>query len=114
VTDVPTAPEVGETFVMVGVTVKITPALATPETVTTTFPVVAPVGTVVLMLVPLHAVAVAVVPLNLTVLVPCVVPKFVPVIVTAAPINPVPGERLVIAGVGRTVNALPLLSTPLA
>ena len=47
VTDVPTAPEVGEKLVMLGVgnTVKLTPLLATPETVTTTFPVAAPVGT---------------------------------------------------------------------
>jgi hypothetical protein len=70
------------------VTVKLTPLLATPPTVTTTFPVVAPVGTGTAMLVALQLVGVPAVPLNVTVLVPCVVPKFVPVIVTAVPIAP--------------------------
>src|SRR5690349_14325219 len=49
---------------------KRTPLLATPETVTTTFPVVAPVGTGTEMLVALQLVGVAVVPLKLTVLEP--------------------------------------------
>jgi hypothetical protein len=70
------------------VTVKLTPLLATPPTVTTTFPVVAPVGTGTAMLVALQLVGVPAVPLNVTVLVLCVVPKFVPVIVTAVPIAP--------------------------
>ena len=39
------------------VTVKLTPLLATPPTVTSTFPVVAPVGTVTTMLVALQLVA---------------------------------------------------------
>ena len=52
------------------ITVKLTALLATPPTVTTTFPVVAPVGTVVVMLVALQLVTVASVPLNVTVLVP--------------------------------------------
>jgi len=55
-----------------------------------------------------------VVPLNLTVLLPWVDPKFAPVIVTAAPTAPVVGERLVILGAGTTVKLEPLLSTPLA
>ena len=43
VTDWPTGPEVGERLVMLGtVTVKFTALLAVPPTVTTTFPVVAP------------------------------------------------------------------------
>jgi hypothetical protein len=70
------------------VTMKFTPPLATPPTVTTTFPVVAPVGTGTAMLVALQLVGVPAVPLNVTVLVPCVVPKFVPVIVTAVPTAP--------------------------
>ena len=47
VTEVPTPPEVGDRLVMLGAveTVKLTPLLATPPTVTTTLPVVAPVGT---------------------------------------------------------------------
>ena len=61
VTAVPTGPDVGERLEMVGplpdpVTVKLTPLLATPPTVTTTFPVVAPLGTVVPMLVALQLV----------------------------------------------------------
>jgi hypothetical protein len=70
------------------VTVKFTPLLATPPTVTTTFPVVAPLGAGTVMLVALQAVGVPAVPLNVTVLVPCVAPKFVPVIVTAVPTDP--------------------------
>src|SRR4029077_17110543 len=48
VTDAPTNPDVGFRLVILGagtVTVKLTPLLATPPTVTTTFPVVAPAGT---------------------------------------------------------------------
>jgi len=70
VTEAPTAPEVRERLVMFGTTVKLTPLLVLLETVTTTFPVVAPVGTVAMILVALQLVAVAAVPLNLTVLVP--------------------------------------------
>jgi hypothetical protein len=40
------------------------------------------------MLVALQLVGVPAVPLNVTVLVPCVVPKFVPVIVTEVPTGP--------------------------
>ena len=113
-TDEPTAPEVGFRVVIVGagvVTVKLTPLLACVPTVTTTLPVAAPLGTVTAMLVLLHEVTAAVVPSNLTVLVPCVVPKFVPVIVTAAPAKPEVGLRLVITGAGvDTVKATPLLA----
>jgi hypothetical protein len=75
---------------MLGVddTVKFTPLVATPPTVTSTLPVVAPVGTDVAMLVALQVVTVAAVPLNVTVLVPCEDPKFVPVIVTGVPTGP--------------------------
>jgi hypothetical protein len=118
VTNVPTAPDVGEMLEMFGVatTVNATPALATLDTVTTTFPVVAPEGTGTTMLVALQHVpqTVAAVPLNLTVLVLWVEPKLVPVIVTESPTSPDVGERLEIAGGCMTVNALPLLSTPLA
>ena len=80
------------------VTVKLTPLLATPPTVTTTLPVVAPAGTGTTMLVSLQLVGVAAVPLNVTVLVPCVAPKFVPVIVTDAPTGPLVGDSCVMAG----------------
>ena len=70
VTEVPTGPDVVERLVMWGVTVKLTPLLAAPDAFTTTFPVVAALGTVTAMLVALHVVTVAPVPLNVTVPVP--------------------------------------------
>jgi len=68
----PTAPEVGDRLVMLGGTrtMKVTPLLGTPLTATTTFPVTAPAGTGVTIDVALQLVGVAVVPLNVTVLVP--------------------------------------------
>jgi hypothetical protein len=86
------------------------PLLATPLAVTTTLPVVAPVGTGATIEVALQLVGVAVVPLNLTV--PWLEPKFVPVIVTDVPTAPDVGERLVMLGAATTVNADPLLPTP--
>jgi hypothetical protein len=69
--------------------VKGDPLLACPPTVTTTLPVVAPAGTVTVMLVVLQELAVpAGVPLKVTVLVPCVAPKFVPVMVIDVPTAP--------------------------
>ena len=79
-------------------TVKFTPLLGCAPTVTTTLPVVAPAGTGAVMLVALHAVGVAVVPLNVTVLVVCVAPKFAPLIVTEVPTDPDIGLRLLIVG----------------
>ena len=70
------------------VTVKVTPLLATPFTVTTIFPVVAPLGTTTTMLVALQLVDTPVVPLNFTVLVPWVVPKPVPVMMIEVPTGP--------------------------
>ena len=98
VTAAPTAPVVIDKLVIAGVTVKFTPLLATFETLTTTFPVVAPLGTVTVMLVDPHVDTVAVVPLNLTVLLPWVEPKFVPVIVTEVPTGPELTDKLVIVG----------------
>jgi len=71
---------------------------------------VAPVGTVATILVVVQLVVVAVVPLNVTVLVPCVAPKPEPVIVTDDPTAPDVGDRL--DTVGLTVNETPLLATP--
>ena len=76
---------------------KLFPLLATPDTVTTTFPVVAPFGTDVTMVVLFQLVVVAVVPLNFT-LFPEDVPKLVPVIVTEVPTGPDVTERLVMLG----------------
>ena len=85
-------------MVGVGRTVKETALLATPLTVTITFPVVAVLGTGTTMLVGPQLVGVAETPLNVTVLVPCVEPKFDPLIVTDAPAGPAPGFRDVMPG----------------
>ena len=116
VTRVPIGPETGlrpEMFGGGGVTEKFTPLLATPPTVTTTFPVVAAAGTGAVMLEALQAVGDASVPLKVTVLVPCVVPKFAPAMVTAVPTAPEEGVKLVmLGGGGVTVKLIPLLDMP--
>jgi len=70
-------------------TVKADPLLAVPNTVTITLPVVAPAGTDNrdARWTPTLA-AVAVIPLNATVLVPWVAPKLVPVMVIDVPAGP--------------------------
>ena len=101
VTEVPAVPVDGDRLVITGAgtTVNKTPLLALPLTVTTTFPVVAPVGTIAPIELALQLViVVAVVPLNFTVLEPCVDPKPLPEIVTDAPTAPELGVRLVIVG----------------
>src|SRR5208282_831369 len=112
VTAVPTAAEAGFKLEICGVesTMKATPLLAPPPTVTATLPLVAPAGTGTTMLVALQLVGVAVVPLKVTV--PWVAPKLVPAMVTEVPTAPEVGLRLEMLGVGRTVKALPLLATP--
>jgi len=71
-TAAPITPEFGVRLLMLGgtMTVKVTLLLDTPPTVTTTEPVVAPVGTGTAMLVALQLVGAAAIPLNVTVLVP--------------------------------------------
>ena len=77
-------------------TVKFTPLLGKLPTMTTTFPVVAPLGTVRTILVSLQLVAKVIwVPLKVTVLFVCAVPKPVPVIVTEVPTAPDTGFKLV-------------------
>jgi hypothetical protein len=78
------------------VTVKATPLLTRPFTVTVSGPVVAPLGTTATMFVLLQLDIVAVVPLNATVL--SAAPKYVPAIVTLAPTGADDGVRLDIAG----------------
>src|ERR1051326_8264220 len=95
-------------------TLKITPLLDTPPAaVTTTFPVVTPLGIWATMLVVLQLLTVAGIELSLTPPLPCVAPKFVPVIVNDDP-KPPPAAvfTLVIAGAAVTVNVLPVLATP--
>ena len=78
---------------------KLMPLLGMPDTVTTTFPVLAPVGTVTPMLVALQPEnVVAGVPPKVTVLLPWLVPKFVPLIVTVVPTAPLVGDTPVIVG----------------
>ena len=111
VTDVPAAPDVGFRLVMLGgdeVTLKFITLLATPPTVTTTLAVVAPAGAGATMLVALQLVGVPAVPLRVSVLVPCVAPKFAPVIATDVPSTPDVGFKLVILG-GELPHALPVL-----
>lgn len=116
VTGVPTRPEVGLRVVMLGagtVTVNVTALLACPPTVITTLPVVAPTGTGTATEDVLQLVGAAVIPLNVTVLVPCVAPKFAPVIVTDVPTRPDVGFRAEMLGAGMvTVNATELLLWP--
>jgi hypothetical protein len=117
VTEVPTGALVGATLVMLGVgtTVNAWPVLGTPPTVTTTFPVVAPYGTFAVMLVALQRLIVAVVPLNVTVLLPRVDPNPDPAMTTVAPKDPEVGLRPVTTGVAVspvTVKPTPLLATP--
>jgi hypothetical protein len=116
VTDAPTGPDVGFRPVMLGatVTVKATPLLARPPTVTTTFPVVAPLGTGTTMLAALQLVGVAAVPLKVTVLVPWLAPKFAPVIVTDVPTTPDVGFRLVMLGVGGVTDPASAANIPSA
>jgi hypothetical protein len=114
VTEVPTAPEVTDRPVMVGGSVNVTPLLARPATVTTTGPVVAPVGTGTTIEVAPQLVGVAATPLNVTVLVPCVAPKFVPLIVTEVPTGPDVGDSPLMLGATVTVKVTPLLARPAA
>jgi hypothetical protein len=67
---VPAAAAFGEMLLIVGATANATPLLASPPTVTTTGPVLAPDGTGTAMLVLPQLVGEAVVPLNVIVLVP--------------------------------------------
>ena len=77
--------------------------------VTLTGPVVAPAGTVAEICVAEFTVNVALVPLNLTEVVPV---KFVPLIVTFVPTGPREGAKLVIVGGLVTVKALLLVAVP--
>lgn len=117
VTTVPGAPTNGVKLVMVGgpevvvVTVKVAVDVATvPHTpVTLMVPVVAPVGTVAVMLVADPTVNVALVPLKRTPVAPV---KPVPVMVTLVPTAPLVGEKLVIVGPAVGVKVPALVAVP--
>jgi hypothetical protein len=94
-------------------TVKVIPLLAWPPTITSTLPVAAPVGTGATILVTLQLFGVAFTPPKVTALVPCVAPKFAPVITIAAPTAPEPGLTFERLGAGWiTVKLEPLLACP--
>jgi hypothetical protein len=107
---VPTAAVVNDNVLMNGPGAKLTPLLAIPLAVTTTFPGVAPIGTGTTMLVLLQLVGCPGVPLKVTVPVPWLEPKFNPVIVSGPPSANVLADKEVITGAA--VNNTPLLATP--
>lgn len=109
---VPATAKVGDRLVRPGRTVKLTPLLGDPVTVTITFPVVAPAGTGTVTEVALQFVGVAGVPLNVTVLVPCVAPKLSPRMVMGVPTGALDGDRELIVTAGFTVKPKPLLAEP--
>jgi hypothetical protein len=97
VTVVPATPELGDKLVMVGTTVKATPLLGPPFTVTITFPVVASTGTDAAIDVVVQMVDVAGTPLNVNFPV-AAVPKPVPLTVTDVPTTPDDTVRLLMTG----------------
>ena len=99
-------------------TVNRSPLLVRPPTVTTTLPVVAPLGTVTVMLVVLHALAApAETPLNVTVLLPWLVPKLDPEMMSVEPETPEFTLRPAMTGAGIAVmvrlNGMEWLRFPL-
>lgn len=108
VTEEPTAPVVGVSAEMLGMTVKGAPLLVAPPTVTTIFPVPAPAGTGAVMLFVDQEVGVAAIPKNETVLDPCVGPNPAPAMLTGVPTAPDVGLRLEM--LGTTVKATVLLA----
>lgn len=117
----PVPPAVGPTLVIVGAetTVKGTALLAIPDAVTTTLPVVAPAGTGTTIVVGFQLVGVAAVPLNVTLLVPTIGPKFIPSIVTKVPTAPEARDSVLMTGAMKVPwyssaleRAAPLLFSP--
>src|SRR4026208_1445726 len=100
VTPVPVGPLLGEKLLMVGrgcdVSVKLSVLVTVPEGVMMEIgPVVAPLGTVVVICVAEITLKVAFVLLNLTAVATV---KLEPVIVTFVPVGPLTGEKLFIVG----------------
>jgi hypothetical protein len=93
-----------------GVTVKLLPLLTCPFADTVTGPLLAPFGTVTLMLVSLQLEMAAVVPLTVTTPPPCVAPNPLPAIVTDWPGEPADRLKDVMLGRGMTANTMPLLT----
>jgi hypothetical protein len=112
-TVLPTGPLVGLKLVIVGgfTMVKLVALVAVPPgVVTLSGPVVAPAGTVAWIAVLDVTVKVAAVPLNRTAEAPV---KFVPLIVTLAPVGPLVGVKLAIVGaLALTVKLVALVAVP--
>ncbi len=107
VTIAPTAAPVGLKLLIVGLgkTIKlVAEGRVTPLVVNVILPVVAPGGTLVVRDVVVAESVIAVVLLNLIMLSAVVGPKFEPLIVTTAPIAPLPGVKPEIPGEGNTVK----------
>lgn len=117
VTIAPAAPLKGLNSVIVGAGNMVkSDVLVTviPFNVKEILPVVAPDGTVVIILVDVALVTIDEVPLNSTTLFAGVVLKFVPVMITVALAAPLVGAKAVIVGVGNTVKFVePVIVTPL-
>src|SRR5207245_137037 len=112
VTLVPAGPLVGAKLVIVGggTTVNAALLVAVPAgAVTLSGPVVAPAGTVAWIAVAEVTVKLALTPLNATAVAPV---KFVPLIVTLVPTDPLAGAKLAIVGGVDTVNAPELVPVP--
>ena len=112
VTEVPTEPKLGDRLKIAGVVPaeKTAGLLATPATVTSTFPVVTPVGAGTTIAVAFQLVGAALTPLNATVLAPWVAPKFAPEIVTDVPAAPEFGLTLLMCGADTTLKLMLLLA----
>jgi hypothetical protein len=106
VTDVPTRAKSGEILLMLGAgIVKLTPLLAIPlPEVTTILPLVVSAGTWATIEVSLQLVMPAAMLLNVTEPLPRVVPKLLPLIVTAVPAVPDTGDTELMAGTGSGVT----------
>jgi hypothetical protein len=108
VTLVPAIPCSGEKLLMVGISGTIkscVEVMVWVPTVTVSLPVLAPAGTVVVMVVGVVAVMTAVVPLNRTVFLLISVLKFLPVRVTVVPAIPSVGENEVRVGAGSLASS---------
>ncbi len=116
VTLVPTAPLVGVNDVIVGtgeaVTVKLVPLVAVPSGfVTLNGPVVAPLGTVVVIWLFESAENVAVVPLNLTSVTGLEPLELLPEIVTVVPTGPLVGVNDEMVGAAANAGGTPMSET---
>ena len=112
ITLIPTPPLVGVKPVMVGrnMTVKLVALLAVPAAVIMVMsPVLAPAGTIVVIVVAVFTVKAADVPLNVTAVAPV---KLAPLIVTLVPIGPLVGETLVILGATTKFGELVAVPAP--